>query len=270
MKTKTLFVFLLIINHLFGQSLETTEVIVIGNPHTNNTYYNAKVVDSLLTNIQPDLILVEFDSSFFNSEFSYDTIKHPQLLKRNSSPNTIGTNNYVSKHKSAIIRPFDISGRNDSLRKHEYFTIKPKMYDAIFKSAHKGLLSPRNERDFILLAKSLYSINTLKIESLKQLNSNFLANLMFLQQNVYLNSAINITETTDSLKKYNEFANWQAGFWEKRNDIMVKNISYFINTKQYKRIVILTGNMHIFYIKEGLKRKEGYKTNFVIKEFRDY
>lgn len=266
-KISLLIIFLIFINHLIiGQNNDSTEICIIGNTHTNTSYFNAQIMDSILNRIHPDLILVELDSSFFTSGFQFDTIKTPSLLDREkSSPSINGTRLYQRTHSNIDIRPFDIEGRNDFYRENDFFNKKNQMYIDIFKFAHYDSLSPRNFRDYILLANSLYCVNSLNISSLQQLNSSEITNLVYLQQSIYLNMAINIVETTDSLIKHTEFAHLQKDFWNKRNNKMIDNIMHFAT--KYKRIVVITGNMHKYYLVTGLLRKnEDYK----LKEFWEY
>jgi hypothetical protein len=92
-----------------------------------------------------------------------------------------------------------------------------------------------------------------------------LMNFLEIQQSIYLDKPIEIVETTDSLNKYIEFAHLQKVFWIKRNDTMIKNILYFAN--DYQRIIIFTGNLHKYYLTNGLRNAKGpYKT----KEFWDF
>jgi hypothetical protein len=248
-----------------AQNIETTEICVIGTLHNDTDYFNSQILDSILNRIEPDLILVELDSSFFTSDFQYDTIKRPYLLKKEqSSPTIIATNNYRSEN-SCDVRPYDISGRNDSLRAHNYFELKNKMYFDIFKFGAKGIYSSRSDRDLSTLSAGLSYINSLKINSLQEINSESVCKLIDLQQTIYLINALNIVESNDSLTKYKSFAQFQLDFWFLRNAIMVENISQFI--LHYKRIVVLTGNMHKQLLVSGLKRKQ---ENIKIKEFWEY
>ncbi|MCK4678180.1 MAG: hypothetical protein KAT48_08625 [Bacteroidales bacterium] len=267
MKKLILFFYLLFfISHVTGQNNDSTEICIIGNPHNNTSYFNAQILDSILNRIKPDLILVELDSSFFNSEFQYDTVKIPYLLKEEkSSPTIIASNNYRENHNNIDIRPFDILGRNDFYKKHDFFNRKNQMYRDIFNYASQHSFSDRNFRDFVLLSISLDYVNSFNISSLKELNSEALIKLVQLQQTIYLYKAIDIVETTDSLKRHIEFAHLQKGFWDKRNTRMILNIIYFTN--KYKRIVVLTGNLHKYYLINGLKRANG---NYKLKEFWTY
>jgi len=88
---------------------------------------------------------------------------------------------------------------------------------------------------------------------------------MYLQNSIYLDVPINLCETIGPLKKYYKLAVWQKEFWEKRNNVMGQNILKFV--PKYKRIVVLTGNMHKYYLESGLKREKG---NFVLTQFWDY
>lgn len=257
---------LLSIFKLSGQNVDIHEICIIGETHSKTTYCNDKILDSLLTRIKPDLILVELDSSFFTSGFQYDTIKRPYLLDDSKSSNSIlATNSYIKNNKKTDIRPFDITGRNDFYARNDFFNKQNEMYKAIFKYASTNSMNERDHQDFVLLSTSLDCINSLKISTLKELNSQAITNLAYLQQNIYLNSALNLVESIDSLKAYKEFAHLQKDFWIKRNSQMVQNIIKL--AKNYKRTVVITGNLHKYYLHLGvLMSDEG----FIIKEFWEY
>jgi hypothetical protein len=189
-------------------------------------------------------------------------VNYPNILKEGeSSPADIASNNYQKLNK-VDIRPFDITGRNTFYRDNDFFNRQDKMLKDIYRYSVKGLLSERNQSDFNLWVKSLENVNNLKITSLKELNSEILMNFLEIQENIYLNKPIEIVETTDSLKKHIEFAHLQKDFWEKRNDTMIKNILYF--SKNYRRIVVFTGNLHRYYLVNGLRQTKG---NYVIRDF---
>ena len=140
------------------------------------------------------------------------------------------------------------------------------MIQGLYNYSNKGLLNERNQSDFNLWVKSLKNVNSIKISTLKELNSEMFMNLLEIQETIYLDKPIEIVETTDSLKKYSEFAHLQKNFWIKRNDAMIKNILYFAN--DYKRIVIFTGNLHKYYLMNGLK--QAAKGSIITKEFWDF
>ena len=247
---------------LIGQNNITSEICIIGETHSETEFYNAKVLDSLLTIIKPDLILVELDSSFFSTEFHYDTVAHPDLKESISATAII---KYVSMNSKTDVRPYDITGRNEFYKVNDYFNRKNKMYQDIFRYSIKDSISERDYNDFITLALSLQSTNSLKINTLKELNSQAVTNLTFLQQTVYLNNAINIVETNDLLRIHSEFAHLQRDFWYKRNSQMVQNILQL--SENYSRIVIITGNLHKYLLLNGIQMSG---RNYKIKEFWEY
>lgn len=250
---------------VLGQNIESSVICVIGTSHNNTIFCNVQILDSVLNLIKPDLILEELDSSFFTSDFRYDTVNYPSILHGSeSSPADIASNNYQKSHK-VDIRPFDITGRNKFYRDNDFFTRQNEMLKDIYSHSIKGLLNERNQSDFNLWVKSLGNVNSIKISSLKELNSEMFMNLLEIQESIYLDKPIEIVETTDSLKKYIEFAHLQKDFWIKRNDTMIKNILYFAN--DYKRIVVFTGNLHKYYLMNGLRLAKG---PYIIKEFWDF
>ncbi len=245
-----------------AQNPEPSVICIIGTSHTSTGFCNVQVLDSVLNRVKPDLILVELDSSFFTSDFQFDTVKRPYMLKEgHASPEDIASNNYRKSHKASM-RPFDITGRNDFYRENDFFNRQDSMYKDIARYGLGGQLSERNQSDFSLLCKSLENVNDLEITTLRELNSEMLMNFLEIQEFIYLNKPLEIVETTDSLKKHAGFAHLQKDFWEKRNDTMIKNILHFTN--EYRRIVVLTGNLHRYYLVKGLNRVKG---NFVIRDF---
>jgi len=257
---------LLSIYELSGQNVNIHEICIIGETHSKTSYCNSNILDSILTRIKPDLILVELDSSFFTSGFQYDTVKRPYLLDESKSSNSIiATNLYIKNNKQTDIRPFDITGRNDFYVKNDFFNKQNDMYTAILKYASTDSINERDYRDFVLLTTSLHALNSLKISTLKELNSQPVTNLAYLQQEIYLNSALNLVESIDTLKAYKEFAHLQNDFWIERNSQMIQNIIKL--AKNYKRTVVLTGNLHKYYLHLGVINSD---ESFLFKEFWEY
>src|ERR1035437_2169659 len=248
---------LLAFSNLFvlGQKTDTSIICVIGTAHENTPYENTRILDSILNLIKPDLILEELDSSFFTRNLQYDTLNYPSILHGSeSAPADIASINYQRSHK-VDLRPFDITGRNKFYRDNNFFSRQNEMIQDLYRYSNKGLLNERNQSDFNLWVKSLYNVNSISVSTLKELNSEILMKLLEIQEGIYLDKPIEIVETTDSLKKYIEFAHLQKDFWIKRNDTMVKNILYFSN--EYKRIVVFTGNSHKYYLLNGLRQAKG-------------
>jgi hypothetical protein len=266
MKKLLLFPLLAFSNLLvLGQKTDTSFICVIGTSHNNTIFCNVQTLDSILNLIKPDLILEELDSSFFTSDLRYDTLNYTSILHGpESSPTDIASINYQKSH-NVDIRPFDITGRNRFYRENDFFNKQNEMIKDIYRHSLNNSLSKRNQSDFNLWIKSLDNVNDLKISNLKELNSEILMNFLEIQESIYLDKPIEIVETTDSLNKYIEFAHLQKDFWIKRNDTMIKNILYFAH--YYKRIIIFTGNLHKYYLTNGLRIPEGpYK----IKEFWEF
>jgi hypothetical protein len=250
---------------VLGQKIDSSVVCIIGTSHNNTEFCNVRILDSVLNHIKPDLILEELDSSFFTTDSHYDTVNYPNFLHiSESSPADIASINHQKAHK-VDVRPFDITGRNKFYRDNDFFNRQNEMIKDIYRLSLNGSLSKRNQSDFNLWLKSLDNVNDLKISNLKELNSEMLMNFLEIQESIYLDKPIEIVETTDSLNKYIEFAHLQKDFWIKRNDTMIKNIVYFTN--DYKRIVVFTGNLHRYYLINGLKQTKG---SYIIKEFWDF
>jgi hypothetical protein len=249
----------------FSQEIDSTEICIIGTSHTNTDFCNVQVLYSVLCTVKPDLILIELDSSFFNSDLQYDSIEYSYLFdEKQSSVEIIASHKYQQIFKTDI-RPYDISKRNQFYRDNDFFNRQNQMYLDIYNLGNKDSLSSINQTYFQLFSLSLDRVNNLKITSLRELNSEEVMRLLEIQQFIELNIPLGIVETTNSLKKHIEFAHLQKDFWEKRNKQMVQNILIF--AKRYKRIVVLTGNLHRYYLVNQLSAQKG---NYKIKDFWKY
>ena len=75
-----------------------------------------------------------------------------------------------------------------------------------------------------------------------------------------------MTTTTNERVSYAEGYNRFCDFWDLRNQTMAKNIVTVVRNNPSKKIMVLTGYFHRYYLLEQLnKAKE--KENFTLKEF---
>ena len=62
-----------------------TEVCLVGTKHNPCTYFNSDSVYAILLRVQPDVVLMELDSTFFDKNFRFDLEKYPDLLSTNEN-----------------------------------------------------------------------------------------------------------------------------------------------------------------------------------------
>ncbi len=253
---------------------QQTEVTIIGNIHQPVPNYNANTLYNILTKIHPDFLLQELDSSFFDSDFQF---------KENPTENEgIASARYIAQYPATKMRPFDFEGRNEyrkeiGSRPTDGLTIDlldslynqnllSKRQSEIYKT-YEGLLEPL----MVAASKSLEHFNNSKTDSICAQRQYY--------QYTMLPKIINVREEFSNqfhTKPNGEKISYQEGFqlacnfWDLRNQTMAKNILKIANNNKGKRIVVLIGFMHRYYIISELKRLISHNRNIKLKEFYEY
>lgn len=74
---------------------------------------------------------------------------------------------------------------------------------------------------------------------------------------------IKLAQSTPSLKKYESFIKFDTSFWRLRNDAMVQNIIRYTKEFKNKKVLIVTGTYHRYYLNMKLKADDN-KPNFTL------
>jgi hypothetical protein len=272
MKTNILALILLIIvsSCKTEKKIESeTEIIVIGTQHKPVPNFNSEILFKILEEVQPDLILLELDSLKFTSDFKLKEVKENELL---------ASEKYRLKYPTTKLRPFEFEGRNQyridkGMRPTDGLTLK--LVDSLYKAdlltaseseifkAYQDALDPL----IIIAGKSPEAWNNTKADSLCE-HRQFIQYQMIPKITNSRAEFANKFVTKSNGKKIsykNGYQLW-ANFWDLRNQTMAKNIMTISENNKGKRIVVLCGFMHRYYILSELKKLTKYK-NIVLKEY---
>ncbi len=235
------------------------KVIILGSVHIGNKAYSVKKLHTILEKINPDIILLEFDST------SIAQCAIPYLLGQRTAEflgiwkNPIeyrATRNYQRKHKAVCIAPFDMYIPN------RYLYVK---YQYQMENSHYATLNNMyNENKFSTSDSALFEpYAALNNSFLQKLDSSLYVmnrtSLMDTVQQIVQLEATHIKEITsryNELQPYNIWFNSNIEYWEQRNRKMCLNIARELNANSGKTIVVLTGLMHKYYLTNFLKQKE--------------
>lgn len=124
-----------------------TEVCLVGTKHNPCTYFNSDSVYAILLRVQPDVVLMELDSTFFDKNFRFDLEKYPDLLSTNEN---IGAHRY-QQERGVDLRPFEITDRNEWYREHRYFERQDSMWRDAMSLYRADKLSRKNREDMELI-----------------------------------------------------------------------------------------------------------------------
>jgi hypothetical protein len=236
-------------------------IFVIGSLHAETSKVTKAAFFTAIKNCKPDLILLELESSMMEKDFSL-----PKSLKGVFEVDVIEL--LVKDNPKILVRPFDIEGRNEFFRENNYFETQQAMNTEIFKMYEENSLSFENKvivENYIDLSRS---VNSVTDADLKTINSFPVDTLIKLKINSIYKNFHHILSTTKSLEKYQDHLKLDSAFWIKRNNEMASNILKFNKLYNRKKIVVITGTYHRYFLKELLKPQES-QHNFKLKEFYD-
>lgn len=267
------FLALVLIGFLFFSCTnKKTELILLGTVHQPIENFTPDSLYNILDKIKPDLILFEVDSSFFTKEFKFK--------KTWESNENIATVKYMNNF-NVDVRPYEFTGRNEYRIKIGSRPTDGKatnLLDSLYKN---NLLHPSDNRtyeDFLKVNDSLNSFaylgakafNNPKTDKVAQIRQEFQYKKLLDIMNEYpvFSNTYYIKNEGDSIS-YLEGYKRASEFWDLRNQTMSKNILHFVREYHGKRIVVLNGYFHRYYLNALIKPKEE-ELNFTIKEFHEY
>ena len=209
------------------------------------------------------------DSIKFTSDFKLKEVKENELL---------ASEKYRLKYPTTKLRPFEFEGRNQyridkGMRPTDRLTLK--LVDSLYKAE---LLSTSEAKIFKAYQDALAPLKVIAAKSSEAWNNSLGDSLCKNRQFYQYEMIPKITNSRDEfankfitkpngekISYRNGYQRW-ANFWDLRNQTMAKNIMTISKNNKGKRIVVLCGFMHRYYILSELKRLIKDK-NIVLKEY---
>jgi hypothetical protein len=229
-----------------------TTVVILGTAHFATSSMNADTLYNMICRIRPDVILPELDTSLMDVDGNYKG----KALKDTGNEHRASLK-YKEINPNVTFREFDIAYRNAYYRQHNTFVNENKSFNSIDSLFRNGLLSNENIDIISKLYKLNDSLNHMYNSPLKVLNSITYANLARDREFWLYKKVPEVFQSTVAVNKWYAFVKEDADFWDIRNHAMISNILGYIDIFKGKRIMVLTGAMHKYYLTDGLVPKEG-------------
>lgn len=245
--------------HSINSTSKPCEIIILGTRHVENSQISHVEYVELLTRIKPDIILYELDSKLFRSIFvTGKTIPPADSLEYNTVIE-------YKKNKDTELGYYDIEGRNQFYADTNYFQRQDSLNRSLFS---KELLKTVSAESKNILVKYIEMGKKFKdYNGLDEINSpeydNFNKEYIYLEHEIILQ----VAQNEKSLEAHVDFARLRRDFWIKRNDTMIENIKRYARTGKYKRIIVLTGCAHCYYLRQGLMIDNEW---YVLKYYNEY
>jgi hypothetical protein len=245
-------ILLFICSTSFGQiDSAKTKFIIIGTIHTGNKYFNHRTLYKILVKLNPDIILWE-QSTKFERVFGLRTANFLKIW--NPGIEQLALQKYSRLNRSIQILPFDttIPSRKHYLK--NLVLVRDSFNDRLY-NAKKSISDSIIYADFAHKYNLYYSF--IDTSTLSRINQGDIIDqsreLHYEEEEVIL--PLGRKYISDSLV-VNKFAS-EIQFWNDRNEHMMNEIIKYSKQFADKRIIILTGLNHKYYLLDKLKDRKG-------------
>ncbi len=242
----------------------TTELIILGTMHSNTKNFTSDSLFQEIKKTKPDIILIEADSSDFTDNFKrikWSTTESKASIK------------YQKENPNVILRPFDYEGKNDFSM--DYGIGDGNSYRLLNMLNNKEMFTSEQQKiwddfsyytnivDSIGYHSTLKGLNSAITDSIVEIRQkiHYVDNLIIIKNRAEFEYNTSITKLNDTIT-FRESSLRTANFWHERNKSMAKNIMNTIKNNPEKKVLVLTGFQHRYYLineLEGKQREYNFK-----------
>ncbi|WP_207532664.1 hypothetical protein [Desertivirga arenae] len=256
-----LIISLLSINFSYCQRKTLT---IIGTVHFPSRNFNADTLFKILENTKPDIVLLELDSALFSRTFDKDF-----KLKYQSKENEpVATSKYIHMHPLTKAGYFDFPNR-DYYRNQRGIKQAEINADQLLDSLYRiKVLTKRQAaivKKFYALTEELNSYVERPLTDFNNSKTDRLAKRRQFYQHHKIRKVINeCQEFSERTVKTNsglivslkEAYGSLCDFWDLRNKTMSANILNVCHQNPGKKVVVLTGFFHRYYLIKEIQGKD--------------
>lgn len=255
-----------LINFLVLYSIAVAQphsVTIIGNVHYPSKQFNADTLEAVLETIKPDIILLELDSSLFNKTF--DDKYRLKYASRENEP--VAVARYIQMHPATIAAPFDFENR-DVYRKEKGIKQAQnkieKLLDSLYNNKRLSKDQSKTVEEYYALTQTLNAYAEKPVAEFNSLYIDSIAKLRQYYQHHKIRQVITrrkefatrfVTTPSGTAISWADAYNNLSYFWDLRNQTMAANIIRMVNAYPGKKIVVLTGFFHRYYLKSEINRQ---------------
>ncbi|MEQ9308572.1 MAG: hypothetical protein RLN90_03905 [Balneolaceae bacterium] len=249
-----------------------TELVLLGTVHQPIQNFTPDSLYNILVKIEPDLILFEVDSSFFTKDFEFK--------KTWESNENIATVKYMNNF-DVDLRPYEFTGRNEYRIRIGSRPTDSKALELLDSLYNNNLLNSLSKRIYQNFLEINYTLNSFAYLGARAINNpetdkaaeirqkyHYKELLRIMSEYPIFSDTFYVKSDGDSISYFEGFKK-ASEFWDLRNRTMSKNILHFVKENPGKKIIVLNGYFHRYYLNSLLKPKEE-EMNFIIKEFYEY
>jgi hypothetical protein len=238
-----------------------TEIVVVGTVHTATEKYSVQDLVRIFQKVRPDVILFEYPADMMTPGFEFKSVVKDSLEQQ-------AVLEYV-KGTGAKIRPYDIAGRNVFYERTHYFERQRQCNQELNARIDTKGLSAEAQKVVDALDAANARRDAIGRSDPMAINS-FQADTASNDRQWFMNQGIpEIVRLTPGLRGCEAFWNASRAYWILRNDEMLRNIRRFATEFAGKRLVVLCGYEHRYYLRSHLYDWDE-QPGYVLKEYWEY
>jgi hypothetical protein len=237
-----------------------TELVIVGTVHRPTRLFNPDSVLRILERVQPELILLELDSSAFTPAF--------ELKTPGRENEDLAVARYRRLHPGVRLRPFDYEGRNAFSQAHQLQTLPGEVLAQLDGLYQNRQLTPAQGAVLDRYYALTDSLNRYNRQRPGVINRPAVYALAARRQHYQHQQLPALVEARPELSEYRAFCRLYADFWDQRNQAMARHIRQWVQQQRPRRVVVLVGHAHKYYLlrelapraaAEGFRLREYYQ-----------
>ena len=242
-----------------SQDTSTTTIYIIGTKHIGNAFVNPDSFIEIFNRIKPDIILVELDSGSVKNcshklRWGAPLAKFLGIYK--PSKEDIAVMKYRSLNRQVCVKSFDIV----IPKRRKYIKTQTKNENRLYGGLNDLFFKGRMlEKDSIIynrlinLDKAFWTAANSSLEKMNDRSTVSISKELMKYKQDTLQQIIGHYPQFKSLQSWHKK---QVDFWAFRNQEMCRIILDEIKENKGKKIIVLTGLLHKYFLVDCLKEKE--------------
>jgi pheromone shutdown protein TraB len=246
-----------------------SEVHILGTVHFESVHIKREHLYKRIAEIAPDIILYESDSNTVKKILSgrdyfsqvLDVLKKRSKTKMEKQV----VLKYITHKPDCVVLPYEWEIKDQFQRKHKIRSKPVEMIKSIIELENENILSEEQStiiNRYLELTRELNKIGS--NGTFGDINSPAMDSLVAVRQYYQYTKLQEIVNERKELTEYVEFAQINKDYWDTRNKAMAQNILRQVRLNPNKKIVVLNGFYHRYFLIDELKKYE-QKHEFSIK-----
>ncbi|MDX1586345.1 MAG: hypothetical protein R3222_06365 [Balneolaceae bacterium] len=235
------------------------QLTIVGTIHFPNEVINADTLYKAILDAEPDVILIERDSSAFDEDFN--------RTYESQGNEAQAITKYLKDRPQTLLRPIEFEGRDTFRFQTGLHTQANPVYSKLQELNVNDELTPEDQASMNAFINHWGKLSSLSKESLYALNNDSADAILDTAkhyQYVVSKEMVNrydafdsmmVDSKGDSVSLRNYFDKWTQFEHYDRQDAMVANIKRTIADLPQSNFLVLVGYHHRYYIKKKLQQQ---------------